>query len=86
VDELRLFVTDMPGTAEDRVVPTVCRDWRSEFDKGSALALHGDDETEMPRITSRGRSRLCSFARALILRRVPAFSDETMRHDTGPKV
>ncbi|ACS44078.1 Hypothetical protein MexAM1_META2p1340 (plasmid) [Methylorubrum extorquens AM1] len=86
MEDLRLFVADMPGTAEDRVMPTVCRDWGSEFDKGSALALHGDDETETPRIPARGRSRVCSFARALILRRVPAFSDETMRHDTGPKV
>lgn len=50
VDDLRLFVADMPGTTEDRVMPTVCRDWRNVFDKGSALALHRFDEMERPRI------------------------------------
>lgn len=50
VDHLRLFVTDMPGTTEDRIMPTVCRDWRNVFDKESALALHRFDEMERPRI------------------------------------
>lgn len=51
VDDLRLFVADMPGTTEDRIMPTVCRDWRNVFDMGSALALHRFDEMERPRIT-----------------------------------